>query len=91
MSLPPRFLLFLRVKNDVMNETAIKTIAAVMNGRPLLKGQTPAGRLILEEIRIYAETALKAIPVQNVISDISSIILDLMLYLHGQFMTLNIL
>ena len=78
MSLPLRFLLFLRVKKDVMNETANKTIAAVMNGRPLLTGQAPAGRLMLEEIRIYIETALRAMPVQNAISDTSLIILGLM-------------
>jgi hypothetical protein len=69
---------FLRVKREVINETANTAMAAIMNGRPLFTGQAPAGRLMLEEIKMYADTALKAKPVQKVISDISFIILALM-------------
>ncbi len=68
--------LFLRVKKEVMSETDKKTTAAAMKGRPLFIGQAPAGVLMPEETRIYIETALKAMPVQNVISDMSLIFFD---------------
>lgn len=57
---------------------ARKTNAAIINGRPLFIGQAPSGRPKLEETRIYTETALKAIPIQNVISDMSLIIFGFM-------------